>query len=131
MRSDPAKKLMAGSALALLVFLAAFFLGRASAGDTLRVQTQKHAQIAQPQSVQQPQSAQTDRLCLNTASQEELMQLPGVGEVLAGRIAAYRTRYGRFVSVRQLMDVDGIGEELYAALEPLVCVEESNENSGG
>ena len=119
------------AAALVLLFLAAFLLGRASAGQTLRVETQKHGVIAAPA----PQRAQTpqpsaDALCINTASQEALMQLPGVGPVLAGRITEYRARYGRFVSVRQLMDVEGIGEELYAALEPLVCVEENNENSG-
>lgn len=115
----------------VLLLLAAFLLGRASTGQTLRVETQKHGVIAAPvpQTAQTPQTS-ADALCINTASREELMQLPGVGPVLAGRITEYRARYGRFVSVRQLMDVEGIGEELYAALEPLVCVEEYDENSG-
>lgn len=122
--------LLIAAALVLLL-LAAFLLGRASAGQTLRVETQKHGAIAAPvpQSAQTPQPS-ADALCLNTASQEDLMQLPGVGPVLAGRIMEYRARYGRFVSARQLMDVEGIGEELYAALEPLVCLEEYDENSG-
>ena len=109
--------LLIAAALVLLL-LAAFLLGRASA-----------IAAPVPQSAQTPQPS-ADALCLNTASQEDLMQLPGVGPVLAGRIMEYRARYGRFVSARQLMDVEGIGEELYAALEPLVCLEEYDENSG-
>lgn len=114
--------------LAVILLLAAFFLGRASTLRTLRVETARAGgtQLAQLPvlPVQTAQSGAQTRLCLNTATRAQLLTLPGVGETLADRILAYRAQYGRFSASRQLLDVEGIGESLYAALEPLVTVEE-------
>lgn len=48
-------------------------------------------------------------LDLNTATVEQLDALPGIGPVTAAAIVAWRQRNGRFTSVDQLADVDGIG----------------------
>lgn len=48
---------------------------------------------------------------INTASVPELMALPGIGEVKASAIVAYREEFGDFLSVSQLLNVDGIGEK--------------------
>lgn len=47
---------------------------------------------------------------LNTASVNELVNLPGVGEKIAQSIVEYRKKIKRFTSVNQLLDVDGIGD---------------------
>jgi competence ComEA-like helix-hairpin-helix protein len=49
------------------------------------------------------------RLDLNTATTTQLQQLPGVGPVLAGRIADFRRAHGPFRSVNDLDQVKGIG----------------------
>ena len=64
-------------------------------------------------------------LNVNTASREELTALPGIGEELAGRIAAYREEHGPFEAVEDLMNVPGIGQGKLAALEGLVTVEDT------
>ena len=46
---------------------------------------------------------------LNSATQEELEMLDGIGKVLAGRILAYRHENGNFQSIDQLTKVEGIG----------------------
>jgi competence protein ComEA len=58
---------------------------------------------------------------LNTATIEQLDTLPGVGEVTAGRIVAYRTAHP-FTSVDQLQEVPGIGERRFQQLQGLVTV---------
>jgi competence protein ComEA len=59
---------------------------------------------------------------LNTASVAELETLPGVGPTIAAAIVEERTRRGGFASVRDLLDVRGIGESRLLQLEPLVTV---------
>jgi competence protein ComEA len=61
-------------------------------------------------------------LDLNLASVDELEMLPGIGEVLAGRIVAYRDEHGPFASVNDLALVEGISERLLEDLLPLVTV---------
>ncbi|QFG25631.1 ComEA family DNA-binding protein [Actinomadura sp. WMMB 499] len=57
---------------------------------------------------------------LNTATVDQLDELPGVGPVLAGRIIEYRTANGGFRSVDQLQDVNGIGAARFADLKSRV-----------
>lgn len=60
---------------------------------------------------------------LNKATAEELEALPGIGEVTAGKILAYRKEHG-FTMVEELMLVDGIGEKKFAEIRELVTVGE-------
>lgn len=61
-------------------------------------------------------------LDLNTATADQLDTLPGIGPVLAQRIIDWRTTHNGFTSVRDLDQVSGIGDSIYAELEPLVTV---------
>lgn len=60
------------------------------------------------------------RVNVNTANLDELMTLPGVGEVLAQRIIDRREQVGRFAGMTDLDAIEGIGEALMERLEPLV-----------
>ncbi|MGB3696256.1 MAG: ComEA family DNA-binding protein [Gordonia sp. (in: high G+C Gram-positive bacteria)] len=59
---------------------------------------------------------------LNSATAEQLDTLPGVGPVTAAAILAWRSSHGRFASVDQLAEVDGIGPARLARLKGLVTV---------
>ena len=59
---------------------------------------------------------------LNTATVEQLDALPGVGPVTAQAIVAWRDANGKFTSVDQLGDVDGIGPARLEKLRSLVRV---------
>ena len=62
------------------------------------------------------------RVHINAATAAELEQLPGVGPVLAGRIAAYREENGPFTTVEDLLDVSGIGEGKLETLRDSVAL---------
>lgn len=61
-------------------------------------------------------------LDLNRATVAELDTLPGIGPVLAERIVAYRTTHGRFTSVDELREVNGIGQAKLAEIRSRVRV---------
>ncbi len=64
----------------------------------------------------------TNPIDLNTATVDQLDELPGVGPVLAQRIVDWRTAHNGFTAVAQLRQVTGIGDSKYADLQPLVRV---------
>lgn len=98
-------------------------------------ETQEEAPLELEEAEQQtPQlSAPTEEepLNLNTATQAELELLPGIGPVLAQAILDYRDSFGGFSTKEQLMEVSGIGEKRYAAVEALITVEVEDEGTGG
>lgn len=59
---------------------------------------------------------------LNTADTAALETLPGVGPKTAQKIIDWRTRNGRFGSVDELAEIDGIGPKTLERLRPLVRV---------
>ena len=116
---------------AVILFVCAFFLGRATLrGPVLETQRTSPGAAAQSDWIGKVEEkaasavAGSGRVCLNTATLDELLALPGVGEKTAERILAYRNAYGKFVTVEQLLDVEGIGEGLLEQLRPYVYVEE-------
>jgi competence protein ComEA len=55
-------------------------------------------------------------LDLNTATEQELEQLDGVGPAIAAKIVAYREQHGGFASIDELDEVSGIGDAKLAAI---------------
>jgi competence ComEA-like helix-hairpin-helix protein len=62
---------------------------------------------------------------LNSATAEELMRLPGVGQAIAGKIIEYRERNGPLRRPEELIIIDGFGERKYRQIAHLVCVKGS------
>lgn len=62
----------------------------------------------------------TTKIDLNTATQEALETLPGVGPTMAQHILTWRNQHGHFGSISQLREVQGIGDGRYAKIAGLV-----------
>ncbi len=71
-----------------------------------------------------PVSLAAGPLNINTATVEQLIDLPDIGEVKAQAIVDYRNQNGPFNSVEGLLAVEGISESLLEKLRPLITVAE-------
>lgn len=65
-------------------------------------------------------TAGTGRININTADEEQLTQLPGIGPVIAQRIVAYREENGNFESIDDLTEVTGIGTGILDNISPYI-----------
>ena len=61
-----------------------------------------------------------DKININTASKEELMTLPGIGEAKADAILAYRRENGSFSSIEELKQVEGIKDGVFSKMKDYI-----------
>lgn len=60
------------------------------------------------------------RVHINTASEEELQQLPNIGPARAKAIRDYIKTYGKLTTPKQLLEIEGIGESTVEQIKPFL-----------
>lgn len=111
-----------------LTFLAGYFVGHsahtgvAAVADVQVVTENKAPQSAVTAGIPEKTDEPAQLLDLNSASQQDLEQLTGIGQTLAERIIAYREENGSFASVEELTNVSGIGDGKLAQIRDKITV---------
>lgn len=101
--------------------LIGFFVGRNFHSAPVQIQSVT-APPMEATAETETEPEETGPININTATVEQLMQLPGIGETYAARIVEFRTENGPFDSVGALIHVPGIGEKRLEAIWDLVTV---------
>ena len=103
------KLVLLGVCIAFLALTICVFIGRNTGND--------------PYDTVQSKMIETDpRLDINEMSTAQLEAIPGIGEMLAKRIVAYRDANGPFRTLEEVMNVEGIGEKKLDQIASLVKV---------
>ena len=105
--------------VASLFFVSGMFVGRNLQEDYVPL-VQNHASDITTDST----IAADFRLDINSATKVQLMELHGIGELLAERIVEYREQNGAFQSTDELLNVAGIGQKKLQTITDWIKVSE-------
>lgn len=64
-----------------------------------------------------------DKININSATESELMLLDGIGEKTASKIVQKRKEIGKFKSIEQIIEIDGIGYKMFQEIKNYITVE--------
>lgn len=70
------------------------------------------------------QALEEENVNINTATIEELQNLPGIGQAKAEAIVNYREENGNFSKIDDLTNVPGIGDAIFESIKDKITVEE-------
>ena len=88
-------------------------------GTMVAMAEEAPTEVTQNEMVQSEEHAEVEQLIdINLASLEQLISLPGIGQVLAQRIVEGRP----YEAVEDLMDVSGIAEKRFGAIKNSIVV---------
>lgn len=105
--------------LVFVGLIAGIFIGRNSVGSWI---TLDPSSGNSPAATTAGQADALGKVNINTAGVYELTLLPGIGEVKANEIIAFREEYGRFTRIEDLIYVDGFSYVTIEELRPYVTV---------
>lgn len=91
-------------------------------GEKITVLTKKQAKKIKKSDDGKSSTDNNILININTASKEELMNLPGIGEAKADAIIEYRENNGGFKSTDEIMGISGIKEGVYSKIEKYITV---------
>lgn len=106
--------------VAILLCIAVYigvFIGRTSSKDIIHI---LNMEAYQQNSYNDNSSFR--KIDLNEATAKDLTDIPGVDLSVAKAIVEYRDKYGRYYKVRELLDVNGVTDELYNTIKEYVTV---------
>lgn len=61
---------------------------------------------------------------INTATINDFIKLPGIGEAMAGEIVAYRNKKGNFRKIEDIMKVDGIKKAKFDKIKEFIKIKD-------
>lgn len=119
--------LLAAVTVLFVGFTLGLFVGRNSGSVTVTLAIPAQMQTAPTAAATAPTQTVPEETVffpvnINTADAETLAALPGIGQVLAKRIVAYRQQNGSFRAVEEITNVEGIGEKKAEAILELITV---------
>ena len=88
-------------------------------GQMLRIPTMEEVAAAQEESESNVDDGLLD---INRASVADFMTLPGIGQSKAEALFQYREAHGRFSSIEEIMNVDGIKEGVFNKIKDSIKV---------
>ena len=68
------------------------------------------------------QNQKEKKININTATEQELESLKGIGPATAKNIIRYREEYGGFSSIEEIKNVKRIGEKIFEKIKADICV---------
>lgn len=92
-------------------------------GQKIQVLSKEEAATAKPFVSPSESETSTKLININTATKEELMQLPGIGESRALSIISYREKNGGFKEISDIMKISGIKEAAFDKIKDYICTE--------
>lgn len=119
--------LLAAVTVLFVGFTLGLFVGRNTGSGTVTLAVPAQMQTAPTAAATAPTQTMPGETVsfpvnINTADADTLAALPGIGQVLAKRILAYRQQNGSFRVVEEITNVEGIGEKKAEAILELITV---------
>ncbi len=109
-------------------FVAGLYVARSHSRNPVVVSVPSSMRVP-PQETMLPESEPTSPapaivfpIDINHAGKDAFLALPGIGDVLAERIVTYRENTGRFSSVEELLNVEGIGKKRLEEILDLITI---------
>ncbi len=90
--------------------------------ESVETNSQEGKTTKNTKNIAQDKETKSKKININTATEEELDTLPGIGQATAQKIIEYRKENGKFSKIEDIKDVSGIGDSKFEKIKDLIEV---------